>query len=294
MIFFVLNTFNCVSRLLVIQLTLLLLLIYADHSIASFLEYHSIGFQYSFCYHSIGLHFSNHSIGFQFLSHSIGSATMPVLTRLMTKQLASSDLYQHSSLVDRYTNPTSSSSLLVCLECGSDPPSSQFFQTFWVSKFRNLKRSQHFLKQSSSSCHLLSNHQILDFVPISTMELDCEDQVDGQPSLGMSTQHDIFKMLTAISSQMMQNYQDIQNRLENMELRFSQEITHISQEHDDFKRDTTLVLQTLSQGPSSISGPASNGNPEVPTSASVSGIPSHSHVSPSTPSPTTVILHLAL
>jgi hypothetical protein len=245
MIFFVFNAFNCVSRHLVIQLTLLLLLIYADHSIASFFEYHSIGFQYSFCYHSIGLHFSNHSIGFQTLSHSIGSTTttMPVLTRSMTRRLASSNLHQHSTLVDCYTSPTSSSSLLVCLECGSDPPSSQFFQTLWVSKFRNLKRSQHFLKQSSSSCHLLSNHQILDFETISTMESDCKDQIDGQPSLGMSTQDDIFKMLTAISSQMMQNYQDIQNRLDNMEQRFSQEITHISQEHDDFKRDTTLVLQ---------------------------------------------------
>jgi hypothetical protein len=125
------------------------------------------------------------------------------------------------------------------------------------------------------------------------MESDCEEQIDGQPSLGMSTQHDIFKMLTAISSQMMTNYQDIQNRLDNMELRFSQELTHISQEHDDFKRDTTLVLQNLSQGPSSISGPASNDNQAVPTSASVLGISSHSHISPSTPSPTTVISNSA-
>jgi len=125
------------------------------------------------------------------------------------------------------------------------------------------------------------------------MELDCEDQVDGQPYLGMSTQHDIFKMLTAISLQMMQNYQDIQDRLDNTELRLSQEITRISQEHDDFKRDTTSVLQALSQGPPSISGPASNGNQDVPISASVPSIPTHSPVSPSTPCPSTVLSNSA-
>jgi hypothetical protein len=80
MIFFVFNAFDCVLRVLVIQLTLISSFINADHSIAPFIGSHSIGFQYSYGNHSIDLRLWKHSIASQFLNHSIGSVVMPIVT----------------------------------------------------------------------------------------------------------------------------------------------------------------------------------------------------------------------
>jgi hypothetical protein len=129
------------------------------------------------------------------------------------------------------------------------------------------------------------NSSKFGIVNLSIMKSDCGDPASvSDTSPGMSTQDDIVKLLTAISSQMMQNYQDIQERLDNTELRLSQEINCLSQDHEDFKLETRSACQLIAgvnPVPSNnvlVGNNISSGNIPVPT------VPTASQVSPSTSS----------
>jgi hypothetical protein len=261
------------------------LFIHADHSIASFIGSHLIDFQSCSCNHSIDLQFWDHSIDSPFLSHSIGSVIMPVITQSMAKHLALSDLNDNSSSIVGYDTTASSSSTLLCIECSLEPPLSLLFQIPRISKFRIFKREPFFLSRLSSTSSSFLTHHNLESVNLSIMKLDCGDPVSVlDTSPGMSNQDDIVKLLTAISSQMMQNYQDIQERLNNTELRLSQEINRLPQDHEDFKLETRSACQLITGvnpvplNNVSVGNNVSSGNIPVPT------VLTESQVSPSTSS----------
>jgi hypothetical protein len=262
MIFFVFHAFNCVLRSLVIQLTISSLLLYAGHSIHPLLEIHSIVSHSSFGYHSIGPSFLNHSIDSIIFLHSIDSSIMPVVTRSMAKSVILLDSTVPASSLVTQDQLVSPSSLLSCFECGSDLPSSLVFQIPKISKFRNFKRNQ------CSSLHF--QHHNFHSVSSCNMEPDGVDCSTGPCSNStMSTQDEIMKMLNAISQQMVQNYQDIQARLDNTELRLSQEIHRISLDQEDFKRETRHDIESIIAG--NLSVPVtSTTDPQVPTPTTTS------------------------
>jgi hypothetical protein len=114
------------------------------------------------------------------------------------------------------------------------------------------------------------------------MEPDCADPSSAHClSPAMSNQDDIVKMLTAISTQMVKNYQDIQERLDATELRLSQELHRISQDHEDFKRETRYDLQSFIVGNQNVTGNVSNGFQD-PTTSHVP-VPQPDHVSLTSP-----------
>jgi hypothetical protein len=95
LMFFVYDAFDCVLRLLVIQLTLLLLHPIVGHSIDSYPEFRSIDLD--LLNHSIDLFLCDHSIVSSSWNHSIASVNMSVTTRSMTKCLLYSDIVRQSA-----------------------------------------------------------------------------------------------------------------------------------------------------------------------------------------------------
>jgi hypothetical protein len=89
------------------------------------------------------------------------------------------------------------------------------------------------------------------------MEPDCADtEAAVRTDLTMSTQDSIFKMLDAISSQMLQNYQTLQVQL----TQTAEDVRRIFQDNDTFRQEirneldtirSSTVLAVLSDSPSS-------------------------------------------
>jgi len=136
---------------------------------------------------------------------------------------------------------------------------------FEISSYDPLPRCVHF---SNSS-------------PKLKMESDCVDQLH-QNDRSPSTNHDsptnnqdsIMQMLSLISNQMMTSYQDLQEKLVQTELKFSQELQRVTTENRLLKQEIHSVMQnTLS---TSRSGDRSTTTILVPTqagSASTSTVP---------------------
>lgn len=136
---------------------------------------------------------------------------------------------------------------------------------FEISSYDPLPRCVHF---SNSS-------------PKLKMESDCVDQLhrnDRSPSTNhdssTNNQDSIMQMLSLISNQMMTNYQDLQEKLVQTELKFSQELQRLTTENRVLKQEIHSVMQnTLS---TSRSGDTSATTILVPTqagSASTSTVP---------------------
>jgi len=235
MSFLLLYTFNCVYRIHVIQL-IIILLIFQNHSIASTsTQNHSIDFNRD---HSIAL-IGNHSIASAWISSIL---TIPVTTRSMVKQQiclsettndtpsVNLELEDILHTVPELADPSVSSS-------SSSADSSMAWsdnEEFEISNFQNFD-----IISNSSNALILHNFEIT--TPLK-MEPDCADTkaaVRTDPT--MLTQDSIFKMLDAISSQMLQNYQTLQVQL----TQTAEDVRRISQDNDTFRQEIRNELDTI-------------------------------------------------
>jgi hypothetical protein len=168
------DAFDCVLRLLVIQLMLLLLHPIVGHSIDSYPEFRSIDLV--LLNHSIDLFMCDHSIVSSSWNHSIASVNMPVTTRSMTKRLLYSDIVRQSATSTPCDTALMNESVLSLpsLDRGPPPVLHLVFQTFEISKFQE---SSNFSEKSTAD---LSHNSSL--FPNRNMESDCEEQ----PSLPMN------------------------------------------------------------------------------------------------------------
>jgi len=253
---FVQDPFDCVSRSLVIQLTVFFLFICIGHSIDLHLERHSIAF-FSLN-HSIVSVFCVRSIASQTGSSECISSNMTVTTRSMAKrQMAANNttsLFEISNSTnhcDLHIDDTSSLSLN-----GSQEASSSVSK-FEISKFGNTL-------SLLQNLHIHQSHFSGNFKQ-SIMESDCEDNKFSElkNETSSSASADILNMLGAISSQMMIGHQDLQKQ----NLQLSQELQKVIADTDQFKREIRAELGQL-QSPGSLSSSTSTPMISVTSSAS--------------------------
>jgi hypothetical protein len=95
------------------------------------------------------------------------------------------------------------------------------------------------------------------------MESNCEDEVNSHVpnSLASSSNNEILKILTAISSQMVVGHQDLQNQLVSHNLHLKEELQKVREENKKFKQE---IRAELSSTPSTPALPSVI--PTVPTS----------------------------
>jgi len=104
------------------------------------------------------------------------------------------------------------------------------------------------------------------------MELECNDKdntrkVDPDPpDTQVAFQHYIMKILTAISSQIMANYKDLQDQFIRNDLNLTIELQRVIQGNDAFKQEIRQELQSIQ-------------NTTIPSTSST--IPNTTNVSPS-------------
>jgi len=170
---------------------------------------------------------------------------MPVLTRSMMKHSGSLN-YDAGSI----SSSSTSSNTILDSELITTPSllaSSQTSPSLPVISSPPLCTEDHFeisnfetLENSNSGSFLPSLFPSLS-VQNFTMESECNDQdknmkIDPDPPDSQAMfQQDILKMLTAISSQMMANYQDLQDQLVCHDLKLSTELQRVTQENENFK-----------------------------------------------------------
>jgi hypothetical protein len=75
------------------------------------------------------------------------------------------------------------------------------------------------------------------------MESDCEDS--SSLKMNSSSNDDILKMLSLISSQMTSNYQHLQERLDQTDLRLSTELQQVHQVNQDFRQNVSAEMEAL-------------------------------------------------
>jgi hypothetical protein len=263
MIFFLCNAFNCILLTLVIQLT--------PFQVTSTTCFASISD------HSIGQDLCHHSI--DFINNCIyGLFSMPMLNRSMAKSGGSS----------KHTNESNNQSSSISLATTMD------------SKLVSLTLPTLSLSQTLSSLHETSsslllvadNFEISNFATLEVsnsclptailspsfssqnlnMELECNDKdntrkVDPDPpDTQAAFQHDIMKILTAISSQIMANYKDLQDQFIRNDLNLTIELQRVIQGNDAFKQEIRQELQSIQ-------------NTTIPSTSST--IPNTTNVSPS-------------
>lgn len=204
-------------------------LTFKSHSIADFSLNHSIGSSY--CGHSFVSHLWD---------HPFSSANMMVTTRSMTKHLLSSASGDPSSNIHAasvISGPGQFDSVGLSLDRGRS--SSISISNFKISNFPMVSSDAAQVPQwQSHNC---------DNLKFFTMESDCEDKVITSDQLenenNNTTSTDIFNMLSAISTQMMVDHQDLQQQ--NAQL--AKELQKVVANTDKFKQeihDELLSIQT--------------------------------------------------
>jgi hypothetical protein len=94
-----------------------------------------------------------------------------------------------------------------------------------------------------------------------------------------TTEEKLFQMLTMISSQMMANYQDLQNQIAHTEAKFSAQMQQIVQDNAIFKQDIRSELQRNQSSPY-----LSSSSPDpIISPVELANVPSSSSVNQSTP-----------
>jgi hypothetical protein len=110
-------------------------------------------------------------------------------------------------------------------------------QRILVSKFRNFKIYQF-------QIHLNSTHSQASY--ISNMESDCKDKdAASVKKESSSIQDDILKILSAISSQMMMNHQDVQDQLIPHDLKPNAALQKVVYDNEVFKQEVCEELCNL-------------------------------------------------
>jgi hypothetical protein len=265
MIFLLCFAFNCALHNPIIQLVLLLLFpsitssFSVDHSIDPFTRNYSID---SVFYHSIDL---------SYLNHAIDLLAMPVTTRSKAKGLShntliadSSDRHDshqfcttaHQFVVDQGKKWSYDSSIIVhdFENCCSS------FQNSETSNFQNYALV-------AESLHSPLSHN-LESPYLRIMESDCEEILFEQNNTTMSNnQDDILKMLTAISQQMMTNYQDLQQQIAQTDMCLSTDLSQIVQDNESFKHEIRQELLLIGSTGSSIVPPTASSTLSVPTTS---------------------------
>ncbi len=237
------DAFDCVLRILVIQLTLLLLHPIVGHSIDSCPEFRSIDLV--FLNHSIDLFLCDHSIVSSSWNHSIASINMPVTTRSMTKRLLFSDIVCQAATSVPCDTAMMNDSVLSSssLDRGPPPVLHSVFQNFEISNFQE---SSNFSEKSTAD---LSHNSSL--FQNRNMESDCEEQ----PSPPMNhedssaTNQEILKMPGAISSQMMIGHQDLQHQNSML----TAELQKVVADTNMFKQEMRNELLHLQQSSNTLS-----------------------------------------
>ena len=117
------------------------------------------------------------------------------------------------------------------------------------------------------------------------MESDCQDEkCTATASENVSSNDSIMQMLTMISGQMMTNYQELQDRLLQTELKFSQDLQRIQTENATLKQDLQAALQqnSLSQATPLVSVPSPSSQGSVVQNTSTPSSSTNSNIASST------------
>jgi len=198
-------------------------------------------------------------------SVSIGDfATMPVTTQSMAKgglrdtvtsappplnfPTCTNAITPVLSIGEYNTSSTSPSSLPILInQLASTPSSSEgdsistspSLSNFEFSNFENFKI--HNKSSLLSVSHFETSHNF-------DMEADCKEE-QRVPSTSSSSNDEILKILTAISSQMVVGQQDLQNQLVNSNQSLMAELQKVREENEKFKQEIRAKLQSSSPLP---------------------------------------------
>jgi len=230
---------------------------------------------------------------------------MPVITRLMTAHgsnsgslvLSSSDrstcITEQSMPSDNNVSDTQdsvihllelvdqsgSSSASFDHDDSSSSSTSSSDDDFEISNFQNCNC------EFPSTVQFFSYSHNFELETSIKMESDCQDEkCTATASENVSSNDSIMQMLTMISGQMMTNYQELQDRLLQTELKFSQDLQRIQTENATLKQDLQAVLQqnSLSQATPLVSVPSPSSQGSVVLIASTPSSSTNSNIASST------------
>jgi len=132
-----------------------------------------------------------------------------------------------SSLEGSSSSVTSANSLITALD------------NFEIFEFQNFEISTS--ATMSNFSHNLEPLQVIEMESDNVVSANVAVKNDG----GSSHQEDILQLLHLILNQMMNNYQDLQTKIAQSELKFSTELQKISQSNDIFKQEMRSEIQKI-------------------------------------------------
>jgi hypothetical protein len=150
---------------------------------------------------------------------------------------------------------------------------------FEISNFENYNF------EFPSTVQFSSYSQNFELETSTKMESDCQDEkCTATASENVSSNDSIMQMLTMISGQMMTNYQELQDRLLQTELKFSQDLQRIQTENATLKQDLQAALQqnSLSQATPLVSVPSPSSQGSVVQNTSTPSSSTNSNIASST------------